>query len=236
MQEMRRVEKPSTPSLKDKGSYLRYCRHFWRDAVLIAVFFASMWVMELLNRPFGTVRDLSIPFDQVIPLMPWTIVIYMSWAPLIIALAVVYFLYDRHLMRRYLITLGIGQLMANVTFPFFQTMIPRPYEEVFAGTDIFSKMLAIVYRVDNHYCGFPSIHVINCVITMVMIWFFREAKLWVKLLVTIYFGFIAISTVTTKQHVVLDIPGGIVYGLLAIPLSIPVIRLYEKKVLTESTL
>jgi hypothetical protein len=35
---------------------------------------------------------------------------------------------------------------------------------------------------------------------------------------------------------VLDIPGGIVYGLLAIPLSIPVIRLYEKKVLTESTL
>jgi oligopeptide/dipeptide ABC transporter ATP-binding protein len=207
MQEMRRVEKPSTPSLKDKGSYLRYCRHFWRDAVLIAVFFASMWVMELMNRPFGTVRDLSIPFDQVIPLMPWTIVIYMSWAPLIIALAVVYFLYDRHLMRRYLITLGIGQLMANVTFPFFQTMIPRPYEEVFAGTDIFSKILAIVYRVDNHYCGFPSIHVINCVITMVMIWFFREAKLWVKLLVTIYFGFIAISTVTTKQHVVLDIPG-----------------------------
>ena len=47
---------------------------------------------------------------------------------------------------------------------------------------------------------------------MVMIWFFREAKLWVKLLVTIYFGLIAISTVTTKQHVVLDIPGGIVYG------------------------
>jgi stalled ribosome alternative rescue factor ArfA len=41
MQEMRRVEKPSTPSLKDKGSYLRYCRHFWRDAVLIAVFFAN---------------------------------------------------------------------------------------------------------------------------------------------------------------------------------------------------
>jgi len=28
-----------------------------------------------LNRPFGTVRDLSIPFDQVIPLWPWTVVI-----------------------------------------------------------------------------------------------------------------------------------------------------------------
>ena len=229
-------EKPSTPSLKDKNSFLRYARYFWRDIFLIAVFFASMWVMELLNRPFGIVRDLSIPFDQVIPLWPWTVVIYMTWAPLIIALAFVYFLYDRHLMRRYLITMGVGQLLANLTFPFFQTAIPRPYEQVFSGTDIFSKMLAIVYRVDNHYCGFPSIHVINCVITMVMIWSFREAKTWVKLLVTIYFGFIAITTVTTKQHVVLDIPGGVVYALIAMPLAIPLIRLYEKKVLPESYL
>lgn len=91
-------DKPTVPSLKDKGSYRRYTRYYWRDALLIAIFFASMWVMELLNRPFGTVRDLSIPFDQVIPLLPWTVVIYMTWAPLIIALAFVFFLYDRHLM------------------------------------------------------------------------------------------------------------------------------------------
>ncbi len=236
MQDKKIKEKPSTPSLKDKGSYLRYTRHFWRDAALIAFFFASMWVMQLVNRPFGTVRNLTIPLDHVIPLWPWTIVVYMTWAPLIIFLAVVIFFYDRHLMRRYLITMGVGQLMADLTFPFFQTIIPRPYEQVFSGTDIFSKMLAIVYQVDNHYCGFPSIHVINCVITMVMIWYFREAKKWVKLLVTLYFGFIAITTVTTKQHVFLDIPGGIVYGLAAIPLSIPLICLYEKKVLPESAL
>lgn len=236
MQENKMRAKPSTPSLKDKNSYLCYARYFWRDAVLIAIFFASMWVMELMNRPFGTVRDLSIPFDQAIPLWPWTIVIYMTWAPLIIVLAIVFFFYDRHLMRRYLITLSIGQLMANLTFPFFQTTIPRPYEQVFAGTDIFSKMLAIVYRVDNHYCGFPSIHVINCVITMVLIWLFRGAKTWMKILVTLYFGFIAITTVTTKQHVVLDIPGGIVYAFIALPLAIPLTRLYEKKVLPESAL
>jgi hypothetical protein len=42
-------EKPSTPSLKDKNSFLRYARYFWRDIFLIAVFFASMWVMELLR-------------------------------------------------------------------------------------------------------------------------------------------------------------------------------------------
>ncbi len=236
MQDRTISEKPATPSLKDKRSVLRYVRRYWRDVGLIAVFFVSMWVMELLNRPIGTVRDLSIPFDQVIPLWPWTIVIYMTWAPLIILLAAVIFFYDRHLMRRYLITMGVGQLMANLTFPFFQTIIPRPYEQVFAGTDIFSKMLAIVYRVDNHYCGFPSIHVINCVITMVLVWSFRKAKTWVKLLVTLYFGVIAITTVTTKQHVFLDIPGGIVYGLVAIPLAIPLTRLYEKKVLTELTM
>lgn len=227
-------DKPTTPSLKERGSITRYIRYYWRDALLIALFFASMWIMELLNRPIGTVRDLSIPFDAKIPLLPWTIVVYMSWAPLIILLGIVFFFHDRGLMRRYLLTMTVGQLLANLTFIVFQTTIPRPHEIVNEATDIFSKMLAIVYQVDNHYCGFPSIHVINCTITMVLIWRFRKATWWQKLLVTVYFAFIAITTVTTKQHVVLDIPGGIVYGLISLPLAIPLVQLYEQKVVTET--
>lgn len=227
------TDKPATPTLSDKGSYLRYTKYYWRDVVLLALFFVSMWTMELFNRPFGTVRDLSIPFDDRIPLIPWTIVIYMTWAPFIILLGVVFFYRDRGLLRRYLLTMTVGQLMANLTFPFFQTIIPRPYDVVFNSSDLFSRMLAVVYRVDNHYCGFPSIHVINCTITMILIWSFRQASWWQKALVTLYFAFIAITTVTTKQHVVLDIPGGVVYALLSLPLAIPLIRLYDKKIVGE---
>lgn len=227
------VRKPYYPSLSDRKTLVAYVRFFWRDIVLLLVFFATMWIMQLLNRPYGTVRDLSIALDAKIPLLPWTVLIYNSWAPLILVLALFHFLSDRQLYRRYVFTMIIGQLMADLTFPFFQTVIPRPHEQVFAATDIFSKILAITYRADNNYCGFPSIHVILCTLTIFFIWKLKDAPGWLKVLVTFYFTAVAITTVTTKQHVVLDIPGGILYALVAIPIGIPVTRLIDRKCYRE---
>ena len=91
-------------------------------------------------------------------------------------------------------------------------------------------MLAITYRNDNHYCGFPSIHVIQCTLTIIFIWMSEDAPKWLKILVTFYFALIAVTTVTTKQHVVLDIPGGILYALVAFLLATPLARWYERRV------
>lgn len=221
---------PDYPPLSDRKAVLNYIRFFWKDLVLMGIFVPSMWIMQLLNHPMGTVRSLEIPFDSKIPLLPWTVIIYNSWAPLIILLAFYYLLRDRTLYRRYVLTMTLGQLMADATFPFFQTVIPVPYEEVFSRTDIFSKILAITYRIDNNYCGFPSIHVILCTLTIFFIWKLKPASLRLKVLVSLYFTAVAITTVTTKQHVVLDIPGGILYAFLAIPLAIPLARLVQAKV------
>jgi hypothetical protein len=218
------VQIPEYPDLKRKGALPAYLKYFWRDLVLLLVFLASMWIMQLLNHPIGTVRSLEIPFDSKIPLWPWTALIYNSWAPLIAGLAFYYLLRDRALYRRYLITMILGQLMADATFPFFQTRVPVPYEKVYGATDFFSKVLAMTYRADNNYCGFPSIHVILCTLTIIFIWKLDAAKPWFKILVSLYFTAVAITTVTTKQHVVLDIPGGIVYALVAVPLALPLSR------------
>ena len=227
------LQVPEYPQLKRKGALVAYLKFFWRDLVLLAVFLASMWIMQLLNHPIGTVRSLEIAFDSKIPLWPWTALVYNSWAPLIFVLAVFYFLRDRTLYRRYLLTMILGQLMADATFPLFQTRIPVPYEEVYGATDFFSRVLAITYRTDNNYCGFPSIHVILCTLTIVFIWKLDAAKLWLKILVSFYFTLVAITTVTTKQHVVLDIPGGIVYGIAAVPLAIPLWRWVGRKCYRE---
>ena len=215
---------------RTKACYTAYARNHWRDLLLVALFFLSLWGMELLNRPMGTVRSIAIPLDDRIPLIPWTVIVYNSWAPTIIVILLYYFFCDRTHMRRYFWTMQIGQMMAWATFPFFQTIIPRPYEQVYAGTDIFSKMLAITYRNDNHYCGFPSIHVIQCTLTIIFIWMSEDAPKWLKILVTFYFALIAVTTVTTKQHVVLDIPGGILYALVAFLLATPLARWYERRV------
>lgn len=215
---------PDYPALRRNGGLFAYLKFFWRDLVLLLAFLASMWIMQLLNFPIGTVRSLEIPFDSKIPLLPWTALVYNSWAPLIVVLALYYLVRDRTLYRRYLLTMILGQLMADATFPLFQTRIPVPYEEVYGATDFFSRILAITYRTDNNYCGFPSIHVILCTLTIIFIWKLDAAKLWLKILVSFYFTLVAITTVTTKQHVVLDIPGGIIYGIAAVPLAIPLWR------------
>lgn len=224
---------PDYPARKRKGNLPAYLKFFWRDLVLLVIFLASMWIMQLLNHPIGTVRSLEIPFDSKIPLLPWTALIYNSWGPLIILLAFFYLLRDRTLYRRYLITMILGQLMADATFPFFQTRLPVPYEQVYGATDIFSRVLAMTYRADNNYCGFPSIHVLLCTLTIFFIWKLDAAKLWMKILVSLYFTAVAITTVTTKQHVVLDIPGGLIYGLVAIPLAAPLARWVERKCYKE---
>ncbi|HZK28640.1 MAG TPA: phosphatase PAP2 family protein [Clostridia bacterium] len=223
------VQKPAYPSLRDKASLLAYVRYFWRDLVLLAAFFPALSLMELLNRPFGTVHSLEIAFDSKIPLLPWTVLIYHSWAPLIIVLIVFYLLRDRGLFRRYVLAMIVGQLLANVSFLFFQTMVPRPEAQVSQATDIFSRILGLTYGVDNPYCGFPSIHVLLCTLTILFVWQLKDAKTWFKILVSLYFTAVAISTVTTKQHVVLDIPGGIVYALVAFLLTKSLIRLIERK-------
>ena len=228
------LQVPEYPQLKRKGALGAYLKFFWRDLVLLTIFLASMGIMQLLNHPIGTVRSLEIAFDSKIPLWPSTVLVYNSWAPLILVLGVFYFLRDRTLYRRYFITMILGQLMADATFLFFQTQIPVPYEEVFGATDIFSKILAITYRADNNYCGFPSIHVILCTLTILFIWKLDAAKLWLKILVSLYFTAVALSTVTTKQHVVLDIPGGIVYALVAVPLAAPLARWVERKCYKEA--
>lgn len=224
---------PQYPDLKRKGSLAAYLKFFWRDLILLALFLASMWIMQLLNHPIGKVRSLEIPFDSRIPLLPWTVLIYNSWAPLILILSLFYFFRDRSLFRRYVITMTLGQLMADLTFPFFQTQLPVPYEKVYGATDLFSRLLAITYRADNNYCGFPSIHVILCTLTIIFIWKLDAARGWLKILVSLYFTLVAITTVTTKQHVVLDIPGGIVYAIAAVPLAIPLTRWIERLVFKE---
>ncbi len=226
-------EKPVTPP-KTKAQFLAYIKYYWRDFILVPIFFISLWGMELLNRPIGTVRNIAIPFDDQIPLLTWTVLIYNTWAPTMVVLLFYYFFRNRTMMRRYFWTMQVGQIMAWATFPLFQTIIPRPYDEVFAGTDIFSKMLTITYKNDNHFCGFPSIHVIQCTLTIIFIWMLKEAPRWLKVLVTIYFLAIAATTVTTKQHVFLDIPGGFVYALVAFPLAIPLARWYEKRVVKDA--
>ncbi|WDU83138.1 phosphatase PAP2 family protein [Caloramator sp. Dgby_cultured_2] len=84
---------------------------------------------------------------------------------------------------------------------FFPTTVPRP---LLKGDDIFIKAVNFIYKRDNPYNCFPSIHVLDSFLAAVYI--NREENISYKLKITssvISFSII-LSTLFIKQHYVYD--------------------------------
>lgn len=183
------------------------------DWFCLGLFFITFPMMELLNRPIGIVRNFHLPLDDKIPLIEELIFAYHLWSPTVIVCGLVFLYRRRGLGRRYFLSLSVAQIIANLTFIFCQTQVPRaPLEQL--STSLAGRMIIHTYAVDNHYCGFPSIHVSLCTILILFIWQ-APVKTVAKWLITLWMLLIAASTVLVKQHVFLDIPGGIFNGLLS---------------------
>lgn len=198
----------------------------WRELWVLALFVLLSPVMELLNRPIGQVRDLSLALDEAIPFIPQFILTYHSWMPSLILLGFYFFYKDRPRYYSYSLALLVGQGLAHLTYPFFQTVVTR-HPFTVPPQNFFEELVHWTYQVDNNYCGFPSIHVLCCAVALVKI-AGSKMKPVPKNLLMAHFILIIISTVFVKQHVFLDLPGGFLYaafGLLTLPLAA---RLYLK--------
>lgn len=201
--------------MKKVISYFENNPRLTKDLCWMVLVLINAPIFAALNRPIGKVHDLYGYMDTVIPLVPFFIVIYHTWYPLMITNAFMQLWRDRDEYFRLVFAIAIGQTMAYLTFIFFQTTVTRP---VIPGSDFFSEMIKVTYSVDNHYSGFPSVHVLYLCIEMISCcrsW--KPSKK--KTAFLLYCALIIPSTVLVKQHVFWDIPGGILYGFIAYALG-----------------
>lgn len=174
--------------------------------------FFIMVVVTLLyrftNRPIGEVRNLTMAYDLKIPLIKEFIVIYNSWYPFVMGSILTFMAKEKALFVESAMAVILGNILALLTFILFQTIVPRPS---ITGSDFFSKLLLMTYGVDNPYNGFPSLHVIVTVIVVIAM--FRSKKKRIYKVASLVFGIlILLSTLFVKQHVLLDVFSGIIYG------------------------
>ncbi len=181
----------------------------------------------LMNRPFGVVTVLKIPFDDMIPLVKQMIYIYHMFMPLVFIMGLVLFTYDIESQKVYVVSLIISQLIAYVIYYLFQTDVPRA-DVSLLGDDLASRMIKFTYSVDNHYSGFPSLHVGNMT-TLIFILFRSKLSKKISLPVIALAVMIALSTVLVKQHVFLDMPAGIVHGIYSVFIGERILSLIEEK-------
>ena len=177
----------------------------------IAAMLGMNMVAYMGTRIFTTGRyhyNIESPLDRMLPLVPFFVVFYVlafaQWST-------GYLLIGRE-KKEYCYRFFLGEIIAKaiclVIFLVFPTTLNRP--EI-TGNGIFERLLAFIYSVDAADNLFPSIHCLESW----MCWrgcrkltqsrlpaWFSGANLVLTLLVFA-------STVLCKQHVLIDIAGGV---------------------------
>jgi membrane-associated phospholipid phosphatase len=179
---------------------------FVRTLVALALFQAETAAYLSMNR-MGALRrsvPLLTPADRLVPLRPRSLWLYLSFVPF--CLAAIHDVRSIPRMVRMMACLMIATLVSYRSFLLFPSSYPRP------DVDVADPGLAGAWRslraIDLPGNTFPSVHVGHAFLLALMLApelpeEEAEARiLWATL--------ISLSTLTTKQHYLVDIAGGIV--------------------------
>lgn len=155
----------------------------------------------LLNNSKRGVYNLVTDMDKAIPFMSIFVIPYILWYAFIILTFLYLCIKDREMYYKTLISYDIGMVVCFIIYFMFQTTVPRP--EV-AGSDIFSRIVMLIYKYDQPFNCFPSIHVLSCYLMIKAINESKAGNLINKILVFCVASAIILSTLFIKQHVILD--------------------------------
>ena len=176
-----------------------------RNNLIALSFMASIIVSnifyKLLNNGDGNINSLVTNVDKTIPFLKIFILPYITWYGYITIGLIYLCVKNRKTYYTSLISLNIGLAICYIIYAFFQTTVPRP---IVTDSDILSKLVTMIYKHDNPFNCFPSMHVTTTYILMKGINDTENNK-FISFLFNIIGILIIISTQFVKQHVVLDL-------------------------------
>ena len=188
------------------------------EAIILLGQAATYLGCELLQHNF---HDVKRPIDDKVPLIPWTVYIYISWFAMIAVFPIVLFYCGgRYWSYQYAIIAGI--IISEICYVVYPTTFRRdPLPDSVGG-----KVLKLVYRLSfkGVNCS-PSMHCLQCFTVMAFALMCPTMgaaganpgmPIWLKLFFLLQSAAIIVATQTTKQHTILDV-------ITAIPVAIVVI-------------
>lgn len=99
--------------------------------------------------------DLAIPLDRMIPLLPWTIIIYFGcfgfWTLHLMWLA----WRNDEITRQFYTADFLSKILCLVFFLLIPTVMKRPEVQ---GSGFWNQAIRFLYQIDKPYNLFPSIH------------------------------------------------------------------------------
>lgn len=170
--------------------------------IFIAVFIGVLYQFPIQVRLFDPTRLWPTAIDRAVPFVDWTIWLYCSYYIFLFLPFVV--CRDPVRAARVLYGLMANSILGGLIFLLWPTAgeVQQPLLEGISGL-LWSALL----NADRPTNYFPSLHVANACICAVAL--SREKNAW-RYVAPVWTLLIVVSTVTTKQHFVIDLPAGMV--------------------------
>lgn len=149
--------------------------------------------------------DLTLPADALVPFVPGMIVVYVGcylfWAyNYILATR-----FGRAQTLRFLRADVMAKLVCLLFFVLLPVTLTRPQV---AGTDVFSRLVRLIYAVDSPNNLFPSIHCVVSWLCYTGIRGQRAVPRWYRAFSCVFALLVFASTVMVRQHVLVDVVAG----------------------------
>lgn len=190
--------------------------HFERKKIVLGLLILLYFIVGYMFTAHFPSRDPQVlplhPIDQWLPLIPWTVWIYMSEYFLFVFLL---FLIDSELMmKRFLISFIFCLSVSFAVFYFYPTTFVRTEPQ---GNDIHVLALNFLRSWETPNNCFPSLHIALCY--LVSFCFLGYSKRWVAFFF-VWASLIAVSTITVEQHYFVDFPAGFVVAIVSFVLTL----------------
>ncbi len=150
--------------------------------------------------------NLTTSFDNSIPFLPWTIIIYSGAYLFWIVNYCLSTVYDKSGGDRFIVSHFIGEVICFILFILLPTTMIRP--EI-TGESVFYDLLRLVYRLDSPDNLLPSIHCFASWLCWIGVRKNSFVPRWYQYTSLLAALAICLSTLTVKQHVIVDVIAGI---------------------------
>jgi len=176
--------------------------------ISLALLFILLIIYLGVQRIVTPTYSFMIPADYMVPFLDWTIIIYVSYYFFFLVASL---LINRKTFIKFILVMFIAYVFSIIMFVLFPSSYPR-FDYTQIKNEVFQWAYGALHGVDKANNTFPSLHVsltwIGCIGLIKSLKRFR----W---LVFIYGLLITISVLTTKQHYIADIFGGVSVAFLS---------------------
>ena len=148
------------------------------------------------------IHDVKRPVDDKIPFLPWTVLPYCFWFPLIAFYPLAIFQTDPYSYCGYLMTMVVEIVLSVVCYLVYPTSFQRPVPP----DGFWGNFMKFIYH--GSYRGLncaPSLHCSSCFLVIYVSCTCMGMNLGIRIFTILIAVMIVLSTLTTKQHTLIDV-------------------------------